>query len=97
MRRHEIKTINMQLEHFYGPGAGDANFISAMINRLIHNDPRIDLTLGEQKRDFIYIDDVVDAYLEVLKAEYKIQDAYSTFQVWLIIADGRNLPDRDET
>ncbi|MDR1896758.1 MAG: NAD-dependent epimerase/dehydratase family protein, partial [Prevotellaceae bacterium] len=53
-RRNEIKTINMQLEHFYGPGCNNSNFVTAMIERLKNNEASIDLTEGEQQRDFIY-------------------------------------------
>jgi nucleoside-diphosphate-sugar epimerase len=81
LRRNEIKGINMQLEHFYGPGAGSANFITAMINKLKNNEPQIDLTLGEQQRDFVYIDDVVNAYQTVLEKQNLITDSYTSYQV----------------
>jgi nucleoside-diphosphate-sugar epimerase len=80
LRRNEIKIINMQLEHFYGPGAPDTNFITAMIKRLKQNEPVIDLTAGEQQRDFLYIDDVVAAYQTVLN-KHPLPNAYSEFQV----------------
>lgn len=81
LRRNEIKIINMQLEHFYGPGANPTNFITAMINKLKSNETSIDLTLGEQQRDFVYIDDVVNAYLTVIEKQNLINDTYSSFQV----------------
>lgn len=80
LRRNEIKIVNMQLEHFYGPDAPDTNFITAMIKRLKQNEPNIDLTAGEQLRDFIYIDDVVAAYKTVL-GKLPLRDDYSEFQV----------------
>ena len=70
----------MQLEHFYGPEAPETNFITAMIKHLKQNEPTIDLTAGEQLRDFIYINDVVAAYQTVLK-KLPLLDAYSEFQV----------------
>ena len=81
LRRNEIKVINMQLEHFYGPGASPTNFITAMINKLKNNEPQIDLTLGEQQRDFIYIDDVVNAYLTVIQKQDQLPESYSSYQV----------------
>ena len=33
MRKNTIKVINMQLEHFYGPGCSKSNFITSMIDR----------------------------------------------------------------
>jgi len=81
LRKNEIKVINMQLEHFYGPGASPTNFITAMITKLKSNEPKIDLTLGEQLRDFVYIDDVIKAYQTVIQKQDQIGNAYSSFQV----------------
>lgn len=81
IRRNEMKIINMQLEHFYGPGSSKANFITAMIERLRLNEPAIDLTPGEQQRDFVYIDDVVSAYMIVLKNFQELSGNYNEFHV----------------
>lgn len=81
LRKNEIKVINMQLEHFYRPSASSTNFITTMIHKLKNNKLQIDLTPGEHKRDFIYIDDVVEAYLIVIEKQDLIADAYSSFQV----------------
>lgn len=81
MRRHEIKVINMQLEHFYGPNASPTNFITLMLDKLKRNEPTIDLTPGEQLRDFVFIDDVVSAYKVVIKKLNDIPDKYSGYQV----------------
>lgn len=53
--------LNLVLEHFYGPDAPDEHFFSWIIRKLKRNEP-VDLTLGTQKRDFIYIEDVLDVY-----------------------------------
>ena len=78
-RRNEIKTINMQLEHFYGEGCSNSNFVTAMIDRLKNNDPIIDLTSGEQQRDFIYYEDVVNAFETVIQKSDEIS-TNSNFQ-----------------
>lgn len=80
IRKNEIKIVNMQLEHFYGPGSNNSNFITAMILKLKNNEPLIDLTLGEQQRDFVYIDDIISAYQTVVK-KCPLQVNYSEFQV----------------
>jgi nucleoside-diphosphate-sugar epimerase len=81
LRKNEIKVINMQLEHFYGSGTSPTNFLSYMIDKLKNNEPQIDFTLGEQQRDFIYIDDVVNAFLTVIQKQKQLPDSYSSFQV----------------
>ncbi len=63
----KINFVNVQLEHFYGPGDSDKKFVTRMIHSLIRNEQEIKLTSGKQKREFLYIDDIVNAYDVVLK------------------------------
>lgn len=60
-RAGKLEFLNLILEHFYGPDAPDSNFLSWVIQKLNRNEP-VDLTLGTQKRDFIYIEDVLNVY-----------------------------------
>jgi len=60
-----ICVVNMKLEHMYGPGDNRSKFLVFLIRKMLQNDP-LDLTEGEQKRDFIFIDDVANAYKKVL-------------------------------
>ena len=61
-KKNAIRMINLRLEHFYGPGASESNFISSMIVKMLKNDPNIDLTMGEQNRDFLYISDLLNVF-----------------------------------
>jgi CDP-paratose synthetase len=62
-----IKFINIKLQHMYGPGDDASKFTSYVVNACKNNVPTLPLTSGEQKRDFIYIDDVVDAYTKIIE------------------------------
>jgi len=62
-----IQFINVKLQHMYGPGDDSSKFTAYVINACKNNVETLPLTLGEQQRDFIYIDDVVDAYIKVLE------------------------------
>jgi len=66
LKSKDIICINMALEHFYGPFDGKTKFISNIIDKLLHNTLKIELTKGEQIRDFIYIDDIVSAYMTII-------------------------------
>ncbi len=78
----KIKSINMELEHFYGKGDDPSKFTSKIIRDLVLNEKKdLELTLGEQKRSFIHIDDVVRAFRRILENLNKIQPGYSSFQV----------------
>jgi len=79
--KNKFHFINMRLEHFYGPGDNDSKFTSYVINSCIENIPNLELTLGEQKRDFIYIDDVISAYLILLGKMDTFSDEFNEFDV----------------
>lgn len=64
---HDVSFVNMRLEHVYGPGDGEGKFIPYILSRLIDGQLDIKCTSGVQIRDFIYVDDVVSAYLTVLE------------------------------
>lgn len=67
--QEKIRFINMKSEHFYGPFDNEIKFIANMLNQLRSNKPYIETTLGEQKRAFIYIDDIVEAIMCIIKYE----------------------------
>lgn len=77
----DIIAINMELEHFYGPYDDDSKFVTYIIKQLLNNVDAIDLTLGEQERYFVYIDDVVDAFCKVIMASENYINGYYSFQV----------------
>lgn len=80
-RSSEIKVINMKLEHFYGPGCSETNFITSMINKLKSNIPKIDLTFGEQQRNFVYYSDLTEAYKVVVDRLQSISEDFIELEV----------------
>ena len=58
----QLRFINVQLQHMYGPGDDASKFTTHVLHACQRNDPQLKLTAGEQTRDFIYIEDVVTAY-----------------------------------
>lgn len=61
-----VKFINLSLEHFYGVGDSDNKFTAYVVNSLLKNQD-LNLTEGLQRRDFIHIDDVVEAYVTIVE------------------------------
>ena len=57
----KLQFINLVVEHFYGVGESEEKFISFLLNQCAANVEEINLTEGMQKRDFIYIDDLLGA------------------------------------
>ncbi|MEG6612856.1 NAD(P)-dependent oxidoreductase [Pseudoclostridium thermosuccinogenes] len=76
----KIKFVNLQLEHLYGEGDDDSKFTSYVVNSCLSNVEKIDLTDGEQLRDFVYIEDVVSAFKKVLFSKEKIT-GYNEYEV----------------
>jgi CDP-paratose synthetase len=81
-----LKFINVRLQHMYGPGDDLNKFTSHVINACYRRNPYLNLTAGESKRDFVYIDDVVNAYLIILK-NHNDMDSYIDVDVGSGIAD----------
>jgi len=79
---HEkIRFGNIRLEHFYGPDDDPTKFSAYVINCCLQNVSELKLTKGEQKRDFIYIDDVVSAYMILLEKMDSCNDSFLEFDV----------------
>ncbi len=62
-----IKIVNLRLQHIYGPKDDESKFVSWLFNTMLADISSIPLTKGEQQRDFIYIEDVVSAYLHLIE------------------------------
>lgn len=67
---NNINFINILLETFYGKDEPQNRFLSTIINKLKNNE-EINLTEGNQIRDFIYIDDVINGIDIIIKSNLK--------------------------
>ncbi|MCL2924530.1 MAG: NAD(P)-dependent oxidoreductase [Trichodesmium sp. MAG_R04] len=77
----KIKFINIRLEHIFGPFDSSHKFITYLIKQLLNNVPQLELTEAIQKRDFIYVDDVVSAYILLLNNSDKIMSDYEEYEL----------------
>ncbi len=62
-----LRFIDIGLQHMYGPDDDDSKFTTHVLRACLRNDASLALTAGEQRRDFIHVDDVVSAYDMVLR------------------------------
>jgi len=77
-----IKVCNLVLEHIYGEGDSQPKFVPMMIEAIaINPQARLELTHGHQKRDFVYISDVVSAYKAVVSFAEKNNFRFKNFEV----------------
>jgi|SRR6185369_2883836 len=78
---NRMASINVALEHFYGPFDDQTKFVTYIIRSLIQEVASIDLTKGEQKRDFIFIDDVTDAFVRIINYSLGLQNGYFSYEI----------------
>ncbi len=79
--KQDYTCINVSLEHFYGAGDDATKFVTYIVHNLLKNIDKIDLTKGEQKRDFIYIDDVVNAFVKIINSLDNFSQDFYEFEV----------------
>ncbi len=77
----KIHFYNLKLEHMYGEMDDETKFIPYIIKQCRDNAASIDLTSGEQKRDFVYVGDIVKIYDFLLKNEKLKQCWYEELEI----------------
>jgi CDP-paratose synthetase len=87
----KVRFVNVRLEHMYGPGEGPTKFIPYLIHAFLAQRPYIDLTAGEQRRDFIHVQDVVHAFEILLDQQEKLSSPVTEFE----LGSGAALPLKD--
>jgi nucleoside-diphosphate-sugar epimerase len=80
-QNEKTKFINLKLEHIFGAGDDDSKFITYIIKSCLNNVEELKLTAGEQKRDFIYIDDVISIYQLLLNRAKKEPSFYQEYSI----------------
>ena len=78
---NKIQIISLKLFHMYGPLDSEKKFVIQILRKLRDNISEIKMTKGEQKRDFIYISDVVNAYETIIKNLWNIDNGFSTYEI----------------
>ena len=76
----KIKVVNLRLDHMYGTSDDNSKFVVWLMEQMLSNRDVINLTQGNQRRDFIYIDDVVSVYLLILRKHENLSE-FSEFDV----------------
>jgi nucleoside-diphosphate-sugar epimerase len=77
----KLTCATVALEHFYGPGDDRTKFVTHLIQSLLSRVDHLDLTPGRQKRDFIYIDDIVSAFKVIIDASLGQSKGLHSYEV----------------
>lgn len=74
------KIVNLKIFHMFGKNDAPTKFLPFIVQKIKDNETNIDMTPGEQTRDFIYVKDVVSAYSCVLSSFDNLKN-YQEFEV----------------
>lgn len=74
-----LKTVTFRIFPPYGPADHQRRLIPFVINNLL-NDGKLEMTSGKQRWDFIYVEDIADAYIKLIKNSAQIQN-YDIFNL----------------
>ena len=78
VKSHPIQFVNVKLEQVYGAFDDPQKLTSYIINGCLNNAKELQFTGGVQQRDFIHIDDVVSAYMTLLRTK---EPGFTEFEV----------------
>jgi len=76
-----LPCINVALEIFYEPNDDSSKFCTKIIYDLLNKKSMLNLTLGEQERSFIYVEDVADAFMLLLEYGLTLSHGFYYFEV----------------
>lgn len=77
----KTRFLTMELQHPFGPGDGRDKFIPWLIEQCRIQGNIIPLTTGLQKKDFVYVSDVVEAYFCALDRFQVASPSEGTIQI----------------
>ena len=78
----KIQIINASLEHVYGPEDSGSKFVEMLFREIaIKKVDRLGLTHGHQRRDFIHVDDVVEAYACLIEYAHNHSFSFQNFEI----------------
>ncbi len=79
-KEKELKIINLQLEYVYGPKDDDYKFIPYLVKSIL-NGELMDVSPGNQKRDYIFVEDIVSAYVKAIDLIDNMDNDFLTFEI----------------
>ena len=75
-RVFKVNTLILRTSNVYGPGQDNKYIVPIIIDHLMQN-KSLELTRPDIERSFIFIDDVISAYISLIRAETKPGEIYN--------------------
>lgn len=79
--KSDIKFINIVLHNIYGPKAASNNFISSVTRTFLAGQEKMDFSHGYQKRDFVFISDVLDGFMSIIDAIGNLSSNFKEYEI----------------
>lgn len=80
-KKSDTRFLTLELQHPFGPGDGEGKFIPWLIRQCLTQGNVVPLTTGEQRKDFIFVGDVVEAYFCAIERFQQIPDDINTLEI----------------
>ena len=81
-QRKNINFVSIRSDLIYGPNDNSSKFTEFIINECIKNTNTIELSDGKQHRNFIYIDDVIEAYFLIIQNLSLLNDKFTVLNLF---------------
>lgn len=81
LQSEHIKVINVKIGSIYGPLDSPYKITAMMIERMLNNEPVINLTPGEQRRNFLHIEDAANAFYFILERLNLFSENFTEFKI----------------
>lgn len=79
---NKMRIVNVTLEHMYGPGDSRSKFVENLIQEIaLEGNKRVGLTHGHQRRDFVYVDEVSEAFIKLIDFGLTHEFTFKNFDV----------------
>jgi nucleoside-diphosphate-sugar epimerase len=75
-KTYGLKVVMPRLTNTYGPRLDRRKVVSDFINHLLQGKPPIIRSDGTPTRDYIYIDDVIDAYIDMVRVQAAVGNIF---------------------
>ena len=91
----EMLCFNIKMDHFYGPFDTQSKFYIKVIQNLLNKAYAINFTFGEQVRDFVYIDDMVEAWMLIIDYALSVRNKKTNGLYDFEVATGKGIAIKD--
>jgi len=83
VKKSNMKFCNLEIENFFGPNDSEGKFTTLVIKSCLNNSEFINVTEGEQLRDFFHINDLIECVEHLIKNSEKLEKGFYNLPIGL--------------